>query len=81
MSEYLLTTREVEVVHDLFYTTRSNSELAIGLGVSVNTVKTHIRHIYTKLNVGNRVELMFKLRPVLGAPISHDDESVSCGSG
>jgi len=33
-----------------------NSEIAEKLFVSQNTIKTHIKNIYTKLNVRNRVE-------------------------
>jgi DNA-binding CsgD family transcriptional regulator len=35
----------------------SNAELADAMFVSVNTVKTHIRHVYEKLDVHSRVEL------------------------
>ncbi|GHO44929.1 hypothetical protein KSX_30920 [Ktedonospora formicarum] len=35
---------------------RSNPEIASALVVSVNTVKTHVRSIYRKLGVANRVE-------------------------
>jgi LuxR family transcriptional regulator, maltose regulon positive regulatory protein len=33
----------------------SNPEIANELVVSVNTVKTHVQHIYRKLNLENRV--------------------------
>lgn len=33
-------------------------QVADQLGVSVNTVKTHVRHLYAKLGVGNRAELL-----------------------
>lgn len=36
----------------------SRDEVATSLGVSVNTVKTHVRHLYAKLGVGNRAELV-----------------------
>jgi DNA-binding CsgD family transcriptional regulator len=80
VSEYLLTSKEVQVLHDMYYTSRTNQELAIGLGISVNTVKTHIRHIYVKLGIGNRTALYFMLHSSLGA-MDDDDESVSCGTG
>ncbi len=35
----------------------SNAELADAMFVSVNTIKTHIRHVYEKLDVHSRVEL------------------------
>lgn len=35
----------------------SNAELADVMFVSVNTIKTHIRHVYEKLDVHSRVEL------------------------
>lgn len=55
------TRREYQVLYDMYTTPRSNSELAAGLGVSVNTVKTHVRHIYIKLGVGGRMEFQHKL--------------------
>jgi LuxR family maltose regulon positive regulatory protein len=36
----------------------ARTEVAEQLGVSVNTVKTHVRHLYAKLGVGNRAELL-----------------------
>ena len=38
----------------------SNSEIAAGLYVSVNTLKTHLKHIYRKLDVANRSEAIEK---------------------
>lgn len=50
-----LTDREREILN--FLPTRlSNAEIAAHLYVSVNTVKSHVRHIYTKLAVTNRDE-------------------------
>lgn len=51
-----LTEREREVVH-LAIKGRSNYEIAADLQVSINTVKTHLRNVYEKLNVTSRAEL------------------------
>ncbi|MHC1558942.1 LuxR C-terminal-related transcriptional regulator [Actinomycetospora sp. C-140] len=49
----VLTDREHAVL-EMLPTQRSTSEIADDLAVSVNTVKTHIRAIYAKLQVDNR---------------------------
>ena len=48
-----LTTREREVLA-LLPTRLTNEEMASSLYVSVNTLKTHVRHIYVKLEVVDR---------------------------
>ena len=52
----LLTAREAEVL-ELLRTGRSNAEIAAALHVSIETVRTHARHVYRKLGVGTRREL------------------------
>jgi DNA-binding NarL/FixJ family response regulator len=55
----ILSEREIEVLQILaqgFTTAQTASELVI----SENTVKTHIRHILNKLEVGNRAEAVAK---------------------
>ena len=49
----LLTEREVEIL-GLLATGRSNREMARSLFVSEATVKSHLSHIYTKLEVDTR---------------------------
>jgi DNA-binding CsgD family transcriptional regulator len=34
----------------------SNKETAASLGVSVSTIRTHLEHIYAKMEVNNRTE-------------------------
>ena len=36
---------------------RTNNQIATELNLSVNTVKTHLRNAYEKLNITNRAEL------------------------
>lgn len=48
-----LTDREMAVLHYL-PTRLSNAEIAARLYVSINTVKTHLKHVYRKLDVDSR---------------------------
>jgi DNA-binding NarL/FixJ family response regulator len=48
-----LSTREAQVLHSLAHGL-SNKEIAAALGLSVGTVKTHLRHIFRKLGVSDR---------------------------
>jgi DNA-binding NarL/FixJ family response regulator len=52
----LLTPREADVL-ELLRSGRSNAEIAQALHVSVETVRTHARHVYRKLGVKTRREL------------------------
>jgi DNA-binding NarL/FixJ family response regulator len=53
--KHLLTDREQHVM-DLIIEGKSNLEVAAELKVSVNTIKTHLRHVFRKLNVENRTQ-------------------------
>lgn len=52
-----LSEREFEVLK-LIHTQKSNKEMADELYVSINTIKTHLRNIYSKLGISNRTEAM-----------------------
>ena len=52
---HLLTDREQRVM-DLLIEGKSNIEVAAELQVSVNTIKTHLRHVFRKLDVDNRTQ-------------------------
>lgn len=56
-SRYFLTDRE-EGVLELLLAGRSSPYIAEQLCVSPNTVKTHVRHIYAKLDIHTRQELL-----------------------
>lgn len=56
-ARYFLTARETEVLA-LLLAGRSVPYIAERLHLSDNTVKTHVRHLYTKLDVHNRQELL-----------------------
>jgi LuxR family maltose regulon positive regulatory protein len=49
-----LSDREMEVLR-LIAAQMSNQEIADALVISINTVKTHIRRLYDKLNVSSRL--------------------------
>lgn len=50
-----LTNREAQVL-ELIAAGRRNSEIAVELHLSVNTVKNHVRHILDKFGAGSRTE-------------------------
>ncbi|MEP2103917.1 MAG: LuxR C-terminal-related transcriptional regulator [Parasphingorhabdus sp.] len=49
-----ISSRELEVLEALA-TGQSNKEIARSLGISPNTIKTHIAHLFEKLSVDRRV--------------------------
>ena len=53
----LLTAREADVLAGL-QQRRSNAQIAADLHVSIETIRTHARHIYRKLGVSSRRELL-----------------------
>ncbi|WP_317047357.1 LuxR C-terminal-related transcriptional regulator [Winogradskyella aurantiaca] len=59
--DFSLTTQE-EKVAELMMDNKSNKEIASELFISLNTVKTHIRNLYAKLEVSNRTEFVEKFK-------------------
>jgi DNA-binding NarL/FixJ family response regulator len=59
-----LSTREYDILNGIFQG-HSNQEIAQLNFVSINTIKSHVRSIYSKMNVGSRWELLIKLRSVI----------------
>ena len=51
----LLTAREIEILN-LIATGAKNTDIATNLCLSVHTIKTHIYHIYKKIDVSNRMQ-------------------------
>lgn len=58
------TPREKEILEGI-YEGKSNLQLSKDQFVSNNTIKTHIKNIYSKLAVSNRTEAIIKLRHML----------------
>ena len=56
-----LTRRECEIL-ELLASGQSNKEMARSLGISPNTVKTHVARVYEKLAVERRVQAIEKAR-------------------
>lgn len=54
---YSLSPRESEVLRKIFHG-RISKEIAAELGISVTTIKTHVRNIFDKTGVRSRLELM-----------------------
>ncbi|MEA3044787.1 MAG: hypothetical protein QOH47_2625 [Sphingomonadales bacterium] len=62
-----LTPRECEILA-LLASGRSNKELARALGISPNTVKTHVGRLFEKLEVQKRVQAIEKARSLALIP-------------
>lgn len=56
-----LSSREYELVQKLEMGL-SNKDIGAALCISENTVKTHLKHVFEKLDVQNRTEAIFKLK-------------------
>lgn len=56
-----LSPRECEIL-ELLASGRSNKEMARALGISPNTVKTHVARVYEKLDVQKRIQAVEKAR-------------------
>ncbi|MEN2284469.1 helix-turn-helix transcriptional regulator [Algoriphagus sp. SE2] len=61
VTDFSLTSQE-ETVAELMLENKTNKEIAAELFVSLNTVKTHIRNLYAKLEVSNRGEFVEKYK-------------------
>lgn len=62
-----LTGQEIKVLERLA-AGRSNKEIARDLGLSPNTVKTHVANLYAKLEVGRRTQAIGKARDLALIP-------------
>jgi LuxR family maltose regulon positive regulatory protein len=61
-------------------TNLSAREIARDLSVSVNTVRTHMRHLFAKLNVHRRTEAVTQARALgLLAPSALSTATEKCG--
>jgi DNA-binding NarL/FixJ family response regulator len=56
--------REMDILK-LVYEGISNNQIAAQLFISINTLKTHLKNIYLKLDVNNRYSVIVKVREML----------------
>lgn len=61
-NESINLTSQEEKIAELIIEEKSNKEIASELFISLNTVKTHIRNLYAKLEVSNRQEFTEKMK-------------------
>lgn len=59
-----LSARELDVLN-LIFDGRTNQQMAEELFVSVNTIKTHLSRLFTKLNAGSRTEAIARARELM----------------
>jgi DNA-binding NarL/FixJ family response regulator len=71
-----LSEREREVLH-LLYQGLANEDIAAGLDMSITTVKTHISHIFCKLDASSRSEAVHRAieRGILSVPTEVEQDS------
>ncbi|VAW22921.1 hypothetical protein MNBD_BACTEROID04-848, partial [hydrothermal vent metagenome] len=62
-SEFGLSKREIEVLQYISEGL-SNDEISEKMFVSNNTIKTHIKNIYAKLDVKNRIQAIKKIKAI-----------------
>ena len=65
-----LTDRETEVL-TLLATGMSNAQIGAELFISVNTVKSHLKNVYSKLGVGNRTGALSTALELGVIPVDH----------
>ncbi|MFT4678439.1 MAG: DNA-binding NarL/FixJ family response regulator [Litorivivens sp.] len=63
-NQFDLTQRQRDVLL-LLRLGKTNDEIAKELEISVNTVKTHLKSLYIKLEVSNRTQATFKGNAIL----------------
>ena len=54
---------------------RTNKELAADLGISINTVKFHLRNLFDKLSVSNRAQAIAFYYSTVAGPVFDDDDT------
>lgn len=60
MTFLYLTSKEKQILKKLL-AAKSYAEISEELNISVNTVKTHVKHIYSKYEVNSKLELANKV--------------------
>ena len=75
-AKFSLTTREAEIMA-LMMRGKSRRDISEELHISLETVKTHIRHIYDKLQIHSREELTGLLLSSVGESKAPEDKNIN----
>ena len=59
-----LTQKEFDILMDIYHG-KTNNQMAEQHFVSINTIKSHIKNIYEKMNVHSRSEVLIKIREAI----------------
>jgi len=68
--ELRMTPRQTEITH-LLLQAYKDKQIASELGLQLTTVRMHLRQIFTRLQVGDRTELVLKITRLLCAGCPH----------
>ena len=69
--QYLeLSPRQTEIVRHILQG-KSDKQIAVDLGISLATVRTHLRRLFAKHNLNDRLELTLLMLATLRGPVQH----------
>ena len=65
-----LSPRQAEIVRHILQG-KSDKQIAIDMGISLATVRTHLRRLFAKHNLNDRLELTLLMLATLRRPVQH----------
>ena len=70
-----LTVKEIEILY-LLWTHKTPPEIIKELGVSKNTIKTHMKNIYQKLAVSNLTDCLQRIQGLLALELKNEGSAL-----